>query len=170
VAVDASERIIGAPITPEELERIRSQGFKKEEVLYELRKDQPVNSTAVINSRTINVNNNSVNVNSRSINAVNSRSINAVNSPKSQKLNAAPPSLEPIQEQVVYEYEPVADRYTVQNFDDYGKHEADYKYNLFSIVDEPFNKCREFGLQGCTSCPGNEVIASRNRPLSLTWH
>jgi hypothetical protein len=152
VAVDASERIIGAPITPEELERIRSQGFRKQEVLYELKPNGTVTGNAEI-------------VNSRSVNM-------GYSAHKSQKVQAspAPPPLQPVQEQVVYEYEPMAERYTVQNYDNYGKHEEEYKYNLFSIVDEPFNKCRELGMQGCASCPSNEVIASRNRQQSLNFN
>lgn len=149
MAVDASERIIGAPITPEELEHIRSQGFRKEEVLYELKPD----NVAV----------------SGNVGIVSNRSVNmGYSAHKSQKLQASPPPpLQPVQEQLVYEYEPMAERYTVQNYDNYGKQKEEFKYNLFSIVDEPFNKCRELGLQGCASCPSNEVIASRNRQQSL---
>lgn len=35
MTIDASERIIGQPISPQELERIRAQGVKKTEILYE---------------------------------------------------------------------------------------------------------------------------------------
>jgi hypothetical protein len=51
IAVDACERILGPPITPEELDRIRSQGIKKDEVLYEMRNPsqsafEPINSAS----------------------------------------------------------------------------------------------------------------------------
>lgn len=88
-------------------------------MLYELRKEeQPIQREQLQRNTAV----------------MSSHSINMVNSPKSQKLNAAPPP-ESAQEQVVVEYEPLAERYTVQNFEEYGKHEADYKYNLFSMVD-----------------------------------
>ena len=46
------------------------------------------------------------------------------------------------------------------------KPQEKYKYNLFSVIDEPANKIKESGCGACT-CPGNEFIAARNEPQSL---
>ena len=44
-------------------------------------------------------------------------------------------------------------------FDEYRHKRPEYKYNFFSLIDEPWNRCCEFGK--CGSCPGNECIAKR---------
>ena len=36
------------------------------------------------------------------------------------------------------------------------------------MIDEPMNKIKESGCSGFTS-PGNEIVASRNEPQSLSW-
>ena len=49
------------------------------------------------------------------------------------------------------------------NFDNYKAKLQEYKYNLFSLVDEPWNRCCEIGK--CGNCPGNECIARRTPKL-----
>jgi hypothetical protein len=76
----------------------------------------------------------------------------------------------PAQTQQLYvENSNFEERYKPQNFEDYGRSNWNYKYNLFSMIDEPANRCRELGLDGCGGCPGNEIVAARNRPQSLAW-
>jgi len=36
---------------------------------------------------------------------------------------------------------------------------SEYKYNFFSLIDEPWNRCCEVGK--CGTCPGNECIAKQ---------
>jgi len=50
-------------------------------------------------------------------------------------------------------------------FSSYLPNANDYKYNCFSAIDEPWNKCVS-GLP-CGKCPGNECIASE--PLKTHW-
>lgn len=40
-----------------------------------------------------------------------------------------------------------------QRFNDYRQKANDYKYNVFSLIDEPWNRLCEFNT--CGSCPGN---------------
>ncbi len=40
-----------------------------------------------------------------------------------------------------------------QRFNNYKKRANDYKYNVFSLIDEPWNRLCEFNT--CGSCPGN---------------
>ena len=50
--------------------------------------------------------------------------------------------------------------YQDQRFAGYTKKlrdEIDYKYNIYSILDEPWNRCCNVGK--CGTCPGNEGIA-----------
>lgn len=42
-------------------------------------------------------------------------------------------------------------------YDKYGR--RDYKYNFYSMIDEPWNRCCEVGT--CGSFPGNECIAKK---------
>ena len=44
-------------------------------------------------------------------------------------------------------------------FADYKRRAQEYKYNFFSMIDEPYNRCFEEGK--CGTCPGNECIAKR---------
>lgn len=44
-------------------------------------------------------------------------------------------------------------------YDQYRHRVSEYKYNLFSMIDEPWNRCCEVGK--CGNCPGNECIARR---------
>lgn len=39
------------------------------------------------------------------------------------------------------------------NYNDYRKAKYDYKYNIYSLIDEPWNRCCEVG--NCGTCPGN---------------
>lgn len=48
-------------------------------------------------------------------------------------------------------------------FKEYVKRRPEYKYNLFSIIDEPWNRCCEVGK--CGTCPGNECVAKREPKL-----
>ena len=48
-------------------------------------------------------------------------------------------------------------------FDQYKKKNF-YKYNLFSMIDEPWNRCCEFGKCG-SCCPANECIAKKEPRL-----
>ena len=57
--------------------------------------------------------------------------------------------------------------YVPPTYDSYGKGREQYKYNLFSCIDQPVNECRLFGCGKCTGCPGNEVIARENHPPSV---
>jgi N-acetylneuraminic acid mutarotase len=53
-----------------------------------------------------------------------------------------------------------------KNFDSYAKYaksESEYKYNIYSIIDEPWNRCCEVGH--CGTCSGNECIARRAPPV-----
>lgn len=45
------------------------------------------------------------------------------------------------------------DRNTGNRYDDYRKRRAEYKYNIYSLIDEPWNRCCEVGR--CGTCPGN---------------
>jgi hypothetical protein len=45
------------------------------------------------------------------------------------------------------------DRRTGTNYDDYRKSKYEYKYNIYSLIDEPWNRCCEVGK--CGNCPGN---------------
>jgi len=56
--------------------------------------------------------------------------------------------------------------YAPPAYEDYGRPE--YKYNLFSCIDQPVNECRS-GV-GCTGCPGNTVVARHNNPPSVIYH
>jgi len=47
--------------------------------------------------------------------------------------------------------------------DNYKAKLQEYKYNLFSLIDEPWNRCWEVGK--CGNCPGNECIARRTPKL-----
>jgi hypothetical protein len=47
---------------------------------------------------------------------------------------------------------------TSNRFDNYLTADKAYKYNLFSIIDQPWNSCIKG--QKCGSLPGNECIAS----------
>lgn len=38
-------------------------------------------------------------------------------------------------------------------FDSYHKKINEYKYNIYSVIDEPWNRCCEVGK--CGTCPGN---------------
>jgi hypothetical protein len=38
-----------------------------------------------------------------------------------------------------------------------------YKYNFFSLIDEPWNRCCEVG--SCGTCPGNNCISTRQPKL-----
>lgn len=49
------------------------------------------------------------------------------------------------------------------SFDSYKAKLQEYKYNLFSLIDEPWNRCCEVGK--CGNCPGNECIARRTPKL-----
>lgn len=60
--------------------------------------------------------------------------------------------------EVIVEPAPPKDTYRPPAYDDYGKR-PDYKYNLFSCIDQPVNECRSFGCGKCSGCPSNEVIA-----------
>ena len=44
-------------------------------------------------------------------------------------------------------------------FEDYRRKAKDYKYNFFSLIDEPWNRCCEVGK--CGTCPANECIAKK---------
>lgn len=44
-------------------------------------------------------------------------------------------------------------------YDQYRQRVKEYKYNFFSMIDEPWNRCCEVGK--CGTCPGNECIARR---------
>ena len=44
-------------------------------------------------------------------------------------------------------------------YDQYRHRANEYKYNLFSLIDEPWNRCCEIGK--CGNCPGNECVARR---------
>lgn len=44
-------------------------------------------------------------------------------------------------------------------YNEYQKRKAEYKYNFFSMIDEPWNRCCEVGK--CGTCPGNECVARR---------
>lgn len=47
-------------------------------------------------------------------------------------------------------------------YDDYQK-KKNYKYNFFSMLDEPWNRRCEYGT--CGSCPANECIAKKEPKL-----
>lgn len=49
------------------------------------------------------------------------------------------------------------------NFGTYKAKPYEYKYNLFSLIDEPWNRCCEVGK--CGTCPGNECVARRTPQL-----
>lgn len=108
--MDAVERIAGPPISHEEMERIRNQGMKSSQVVYEIR-DRP------------------------------------------EKVEVKPV--------------PPQEKYTASSYDSYGKKPEQYKYNLFSCIDQPVNECRLFGCGKCTGCPSNEVVARENHPPSV---
>lgn len=57
------------------------------------------------------------------------------------------------------------DRNTGTRYDDYRKRRGEYKYNIYSLIDEPWNRCCEVGR--CGTCPGNECIA--RRAPKLDW-
>lgn len=44
-------------------------------------------------------------------------------------------------------------------YEQYRAKSPEYKYNLFSVVDQPWNRCCEVGT--CGPCPGNECVAKR---------
>ena len=44
-------------------------------------------------------------------------------------------------------------------YDQYRTRVKEYKYNFFSMIDEPWNRCCEVGK--CGTCPGNECVARR---------
>lgn len=162
MAVDACERILGPPISPEELERIRSQGVRRSEVLYEVRQPYEVRPPEDKQSsvpRVTVVENTQEAVQVRQ--NTSSRVYAAAPPASVQQLNFQPPA-----QQLPGENE---ERYRPQNFEDYGRSNWNYKYNLFSMIDEPANRCRELGVDGCGGCPGNEIVAARNRPQSLAW-
>lgn len=48
-------------------------------------------------------------------------------------------------------------------YDLYQQRSKNYKYNFFSMMDEPWNRCCEVG--SCGSCPGNGCFASRQPKL-----
>lgn len=48
-------------------------------------------------------------------------------------------------------------------FDEYKRRARDYKYNFFSMIDEPWNRCCEVGK--CGTCPANECIAKKEPKL-----
>lgn len=62
---------------------------------------------------------------------------------------------------------PPQEKYTGATYDSYGKKPEQYKYNLFSCIDQPVNECRLFGCGKCTGCPSNEVVARENHPPSV---
>lgn len=62
---------------------------------------------------------------------------------------------------------PPQERYTSGSYDSYGKNVEQYKYNLFSCIDQPANECKQNGCGNCKGCPSNEVIASENHPSSF---
>jgi hypothetical protein len=43
IALDAEQRVIGAPISPQQMNMIKSQGFKEEKVVYDFQKEQKDN-------------------------------------------------------------------------------------------------------------------------------
>lgn len=45
------------------------------------------------------------------------------------------------------------DRSTGTKYDEYRKRRGEYKYNIYSLIDEPWNRCCEVGR--CGTCPGN---------------
>lgn len=50
------------------------------------------------------------------------------------------------------------------SYQDYAKKKPyEYKYNIYSLIDESWNRCCEMGTPG--TCPGNECIARRNPKL-----
>jgi hypothetical protein len=59
----------------------------------------------------------------------------------------------------------VQDRRTGANYDEYRNTKYEYKYNIYSLIDEPWNRCCEVGK--CGNCPGNECIA--RRAPKLDW-
>lgn len=60
-----------------------------------------------------------------------------------------------------------ANRNRNSRFKDYVKRKLEYKYNFFSMIDEPWNRCCEVGK--CGTCPGNECIAKKNPKLDWIW-
>lgn len=126
---------------------MRLQGAQRSEVVYDYQRPQPVNvqQTTVVEERV-------------SGGAVAGHQSNV------QQLAVHRVDTEERVESRVrgsYEQSPPPDRFQPQNYSDYGrKGGPEFKYNLFSMLDEPANSCREFGCGGCKGCPSNEIIAS----------
>lgn len=59
------------------------------------------------------------------------------------------------------------DRRQGTNYSDYRKAKYDYKYNIYSLIDEPWNRMCEVG--NCGTCPSNECIARRAPKLDWIW-
>lgn len=53
--------------------------------------------------------------------------------------------------------------YNANRYNEYRRNPYEYKYNIYSLIDEPWNRCCEVGR--CGTCPGNEFIARRTPKL-----